>query len=122
MLLFSCKTKSSEKTLAVVTEDLANIECRAFSLRNERFELANKMRFKQDSLTTIKRHEDSLHIQQELATLTLEKDSILTSSLKLADSIKIQLDYVMKTFLTDKEKEMEFNRTLDGMLSKSGCK
>jgi len=122
VLLFSCKSSGFQKALAAATGDLANIECRAFALRNQRFELANKMRFMQDSLAGMKLPEDSAKIQQDLAKLNVKKDSILTASLHLADSIKIQLDFVMTHYLTDKEKEQEFNRELDALLTKNGCK
>jgi hypothetical protein len=111
-----------KKTLDTVIQYLANIECRAMAARNERFALANKIRFEQDKLATIKLHTDSLLIQAELVKNGVQKNSILTISLHLAGSIKIQMDYILAHYLTNKAKEKEFNKALDALLLKKGCK
>ncbi len=113
---------NEKKALPGIVDDLANIECRAFSLRNQRFSLANNIRFSQDSLSQLHTAKDSAAWEETFNKMNKEKDSLLAASLKLADSVKLQLDFIMLHYLTDKQKEKEFNRLLDEALIKRGCK
>ena len=82
MVLGACsgKTNNAETTnTKELVNKFADLECRAISLREKRFELANQLRFTQDTLlhTGIKR--DTLRLKLKLDSFKKEKRSIVTA-------------------------------------------
>ena len=98
---------------------LADRMCRAITIRQQRFELANKIRFAQDTLQGTKSKTDSVRLAKSLAEYLKQKPLLLKESLSLADTIHHQLDSLVP--YTDKSAEKRFNTQLDTLLSKKGC-
>ena len=119
VLVFSCKNKTS---LDSTINDFANTECRAMQLRSQRFKLADNIRFTQDSIIQKSHSGDTLQLHEKITKMFMEKELLFIQSSRLSDSIKVQLDLIMSTYLTDKNKELTFNRKLDSILIIKGCK
>jgi hypothetical protein len=120
LILFSCNESSQEKEKMVKL--MADLECRAIELKNKRFQLADNMRFAQDTLLHFKSFSDTISLQQRLKEWDIQKLSLVNESLALADSIKLQMEIIMPRYFTDKKKEQEFNRLLEEALKKNGCR
>lgn len=98
---------------------LADRTCRAISIRQQRFDLANKIRFAQDTLALSKNKNDSIRLQNCLKLYLNQKDALLTSSLQLADTIRRQLDSLVP--YTDQAAQKRFKARLDSLLKRKGC-
>ncbi|MEO6849000.1 MAG: hypothetical protein ABI203_02895 [Mucilaginibacter sp.] len=98
---------------------LADRTCRAITIRQQRFDLANKIRFAQDTLSKTKDENDSLRLKSELDNFAEQKGTLLKESLALADTIRLQLDSIMP--YTDKAAQKRFTHSLDSLLAKKGC-
>ena len=120
LILFSCNNISSDKETMVKL--LVNMECRAIELKNKRFQLADNIRYAQDTLLHFKSITDTDLIQIRLKNYDIQKQLIVNQSLTLADSIKLQMEIIMPRYFNTKKKEMEFNMLLDEALKKNGCK
>ena len=120
LILFSCNNISSDKETMVKL--LVNMECRAIELKNKRFQLADNIRYAQDTLLHFKSITDTDLIQIRLKNYDIQKQLIVNYSLTLADSIKLQMEIIMPRYFNTKKKEMEFNMLLDESLKKNGCK
>ena len=119
LIIFSCNNTSSDKETMVKL--LVNMECRAITLKNKRFQLADNIRYAQDTLLHYKSITDTALIQIRLKDLDFQKQLIVNQSLALADSIKLQMEIIMPRYFDNKKKEMEFNMLLDEALKKNGC-
>ncbi|MDF2432476.1 MAG: hypothetical protein JWP44_2107 [Mucilaginibacter sp.] len=100
-------------------DQLAERTCRAIIIRQQRFALANNIRFTQDSLTSVNFRSDSHRLQDRLKKYMRQKDSLLKASLSLADNIRLQLDSLIP--YGDKGAQKRFTITLDSLLVKKGC-
>lgn len=100
---------------------MANLECRAVAMREQRFALANQMRFAQDTLAVTKSSSDSQRLANEILIFTHEKNSLLQRSLQLADSIHLQLDSLRKFVFTDINEKKQFDEKLSEALKIRGC-
>ena len=120
LILFSCNNTSSDKETMVKL--LVNMECRAIEIKNKRFQLADNIRYAQDTLLNLKSITDTALIQLRLKNWDIQKQLIVNQSLALADSIKLQMEIIMPRYFNNKKKEMEFNLLLDEALKKNGCK
>jgi hypothetical protein len=120
LLFYACNNTNIEKEQMV--KSLADLECRAIEFKNKRFELANQIRFAQDTLLQLKTTSDTLLIQIRLKDWDNQKQLIVNQSLSLADSIKLQMQLIMARYFTDKKNEKEFNILLDAALKKKGCR
>jgi hypothetical protein len=120
LFLLSCHTETKEMNKMV--RDFANLECRAISLREQRFELANKIRFTEDTLLQPTKTIDTLALKSKLAVLNEEKQSLLHNSLMLADSIKARMDSLNNSHPNNDNFRQQFNEMLMIELSKRGCK
>ena len=120
LILFSCNNISSDKETMVKL--LVNMECRAIELKNKRFQLADNIRYAQDTLLHFKSITDTDLIQIRLKNYDIQKQLIVNQSLTLADSIKLHMEIIMPRYFNTKKKEMEFNMLLDESLKKNGCK
>lgn len=123
VLLFLTSCSHRKKSIEEIVKELTAYECRAIHLRNLRFELADKIRFTQDSLqrkTLLKIDTAILHTQ--FLKMNIEKQSLFTQSIQLADSIKGKMDFIIANYLTDKTKEAAFNNLLNAALKNNDCK
>ena len=111
LILFSCNNISSDKDTMVKL--LVNMECRAIELKNKRFQLADNIRYAQDTLLHFKSITDTDLIQIRLKNYDIQKQLIVNYSLTLADSIKLQMEIIMPRYFNTKKMEMEFNMLLD---------
>jgi hypothetical protein len=117
----SCKTKSSSTQVnKAKLEQLADRSCRATSIREQRYTLADKIRFTQDSLAKTKNRAGSQRLQSRLNGYLQQKDILLKASLALADTIRMQLDSLLP--YTDKAAQKRFTALLDSMMKAKGCK
>ncbi len=119
-ILNSCNNK--ENDLNGIATIFASLEYRAVNLRNKRFLLADQIRFTQDSLLKKTADSDTVILIKRIEILNEEKQLLLSKSILLADSIKLQMDKIRANYLTDKNKEMEFNKLLQTALNNLGCK
>lgn len=113
----SCTHQHNE--LKNIVNDISNFECRAEHLKNQRFELADKIRFTQDSLPKVA---DTSILHNKLLKMDTEKQLLVTKSLQLADTIRQKMNVVMTQYFTDKQVEDSFNNMLNRALEKKGCK
>lgn len=98
---------------------LAYRSCRAVSIRKERYVLADKIRFAQDTLADVENRVARGRLQKDLKAYLEQKNRLLKESLALADTIRLQLDSLMP--YKDKEAQKRFTLTLDSLMAKVGC-
>jgi len=98
------------------------MECRAITLREQRFALANEIRFTQDTLIRANGNVDTARLQSKLGRLNMEKERMTQQSLQLADSIKQTLDSLMSHYLTQQQDKEQFNQLLNAKLKDMHCK
>jgi 2-phosphoglycerate kinase len=118
LLLFifsSCD--NHESNFRGLAAEIAIIECRAEKLKDHRFALADRMRFTQD--TILQKSKDTMELHNQLLEMEKEKQLLLIQSLKLADTIKRKMEFLMTNYLTDKKKENEFNQFLKEEIKKN---
>ena len=119
VILSSCQERKPD--LKELVEDFAELECRAISLREKRFELANQIRFTQDSLSIHAGKADTTQFKSKLDSYNLVKNQVLQQSLSLADSIKVRLSDIMQNQLTEVSDKKMFNDMLNKTLEQKGC-
>ena len=119
LLIVGCSNKPSKDS---IIDDFANIECRAMQLKNQRFKLADEIRFTQDTIIQLQQSGDTLLLHERLIKMYQQKELLHAKSSQLADSIKLKMDVIAATFLSDKNKELDFNRKLDSILILKSCK
>ena len=124
VLLFCTLTTvscTSKKHLSIIVSDFADIECRAIRLREFRFDLANKVRFAEDTLMHTHLLADSQRLRYRLKDLRPQQDSVAVVSRLLADSIRLKFDNLTKEELKTKDKQVEFNKQLNDTLKARDC-
>ncbi|MCW3112305.1 MAG: hypothetical protein JWR18_701 [Segetibacter sp.] len=104
-----------------LVDNFVDLECRAITLREKRFELANQMRFTQDTLLQTSNKADTSRLKSKLEAFNKEKEVTLQQSLSLADSIRIRLNDMMKNELSNETDKTTFNETLNKTLVEKGC-
>lgn len=119
LLASACQRSESNRNSARL-ELLASRSCRAESIREQRFTLANQIRFADDSIAKTKDPATRQRLEKEMKGYLLRKDSLLKHSLSLADTIRIQLDSLMPA--GDKAAQKAFGRTLDSLMKAKGCR
>ena len=117
--VFSCK--SGKGDIKGTVDKFADLECRAMTLREKRFELANKIRFTEDTLLHPTAKADTSKLKLKLQAFNKEKDVLLKQSLSLADTIRNQLNDLMKNQLADEKDKANFDQTLKTALEERGC-
>ncbi|HVS92768.1 MAG TPA: hypothetical protein VHE59_12080 [Mucilaginibacter sp.] len=98
---------------------LADRSCRAIRIRQQRYVLADKIRFAEDTLGATKNEKTKARLQNSMNKYLKQKDSLLKVSLALADTIQRQLDSL--TPYTDKQARKQFDADLNKLLAKKGC-
>lgn len=87
-LLVSCNNNEiSEETLQADADMLANLQCDAKKLQEERFQLANNIRFLEDSVMATQDSMLLIGYKAKLADLAPQKESVLERTKIMADSI-----------------------------------
>jgi hypothetical protein len=123
LLLFAaCQSESantaSQNQWPVNLDELVVLHCRSIELKDARFELANEIRFAEDSLlradTLVK-----VELTKTLEEALIRKKSLAEESHNLADTIRVKMDRVMKELNPD-EKRI-FNDSLIAKSKRAGC-
>ena len=122
LLVSSCTSNQPPPSLEKIASDFAPMECRAITLREQRFALANEIRFTQDTLIRANGNVDTARLQSKLGRLNMEKERMTQQSLQLADSIKQTLDSLMSHYLTQQQDKEQFNQLLNAKLKDMHCK
>lgn len=119
----SCNNNEIKKKpdIQAIGEYFADIECRAIQLREHWFHLANEIRFIQDTIAKKNDKVEKARLKRKLEELNILKESILQSSLTIADSIHQILDSLNRQYLNDTANKRKFNEVLKSMLQKRGC-
>ncbi|GAC1302210.1 MAG: hypothetical protein NVSMB24_06440 [Mucilaginibacter sp.] len=115
----SCSTKPPATVSHAKLEQLADRSCRATVIRQQRYALADSIRFTQDSLAKTKDKSQSQRLQGRLNGYLKQKGILLKTSLALADTIRMQLDSLLP--YTDKAAQKRFTASLDSILRSKGC-
>lgn len=121
-LLASCKSEPSKETKSDAVQLMADLHCEAVSFRKARFELADKMRFMEDTLIQPTTADSvKVRLKQELDALTPYKDSVVTGGLELAKVIKSKLDSLIEQEFTEQSQRELFDAELTAELERRGC-
>lgn len=120
--LSACGSKEEKEAVIDPVEWMADLHCEAVELRKARFELADEMRFIQDTIM-LPETSDSLKmkLQAKLDKLEPYKDSVVTRSLDLAKVIKFKLDSLIENELEFGEERKAFDERLTARLKERGC-
>jgi hypothetical protein len=119
LLAFSCQ--SHKANMNEIVNKFADLECRAMTLRENRFALANQLRFTQDTLLNTKTKTDTARLSHNITSFNTNKEILLKQSLSLADSIKTMLNSLMKDQLATERERAKFNQMLNTTLLQRGC-
>lgn len=95
-------------------ELLASRSFRAISLRQQRYDLADKMRFAQEAMGGKANQNVKDSINRNLQVYIKQKDRLLKESLALADTIRLQADSLM--LYTNKTTQKIFKHKLDSII------
>ena len=95
-------------------ELLASRSFRAISLRQQRYDLADKMRFAQEAMGGKANQNVKDSINRNLQVYIKQKDRLLKESLTLADTIRLQADSL--TLYTNKTTQKIFKHKLDSII------
>lgn len=117
--VLACEEKINSIDLNGIAESFSDLECRAIDLRRQRYELADEIRFAQDTLMHAKT--DTMRISVKLNQMQIERENLTAKSLELADTIRLQLDSLMKFVLKNPEDKQQFSKVLDSVLIAKGC-
>ncbi len=119
-LVISCNKPATD--MDTIVNHLANLECTAISLREQRFHIADQIRFTQDTLQHSNNKEDSVRLLSKLQHLNEEKEKVLQQTQSVANMITVKIDSLRQHVLINSNKRKLFNAALDSALSKRGCK
>lgn len=118
----SCKAKE-ETNITLMATNFSNLECRAFAMRKLRYNLADKIRFAEDSVANLPPGcIQYKNLQLQLQKYQVDKENSLVQSLQLADTIKLQLDSILKIRLQSSDKIKLFDKALLIEMEKKNCK
>jgi len=109
---------NSHKKFDVASEAkrMAQVECKAIQLREQRFALADDIRFTQEKIMQLKGKGDTTQLSNKLSQLYKRKEVLLTASLQLADQIKHRLDSIMTNELNSPKERSEFSMQLNSAM------
>ena len=122
VVFVSCESESAKQSGIDHVQLIADLHCEAVALRKARFELADKMRFMEDTLIQAQTSDSAKALlQSKLNDLEPYKDSVVNRSLDLSKVIKFKLDSLIEQEFTEKEQRKEFDAALMAELEKRGC-
>ncbi|MBP9151181.1 MAG: hypothetical protein KBF73_02765 [Flavobacteriales bacterium] len=120
--LAACENEAPKEAGVDPIQLMADLHCEAVSLRKARFELADKMRFMEDTLMQPSTSDSAKALlQSQLNDLEPYKDSVVNRSLDLAKIIKFKLDSLIEQEFTEMEQRKSFDADLAAELEKRGC-
>lgn len=112
--IVACSPSQEKNNNKLGLEQLAERSVRAMNIRSQRYTLADKIRFVQDSIAGAANGSIKERLQAELNGYLKQKDSLLKQSLALADTIRLELDTIMPDH--DKTAQKRFNHELDSLI------
>jgi len=119
---FACKRAPEDRRKLIAKVDsFAELECRAITLREQRFELANKIRFTEDSLLKVKDVATKERLKTTLDQFNKDKKVIVKASLTTADTVQHKLQDILQNQLADQKERLAFNQLLNTTLKSMGC-
>lgn len=120
LAIFACK--SPRPDFETIVTDFADLECRAIELRKQRYQLADDMRFADDTLIADTSGEETkARMKEKLMKLDAGKDDLVGHGLALADTIQKTLDSLIAGPLKKIEDRKEFDKLLEAELRERGC-
>jgi hypothetical protein len=120
--LTACENEVTKEAGVDPIQLMADLHCEAVSLRKARFELADKMRFMEDTLMQPSTSDSAKALlQSQLNDLEPYKDSVVNRSLELSKIIKFKLDSMIEQEFTKMEQRKSFDADLATELEKRGC-
>lgn len=111
--------KSQSEAKGVIL--LADLHCEAVQLRKARFELADRMRFIQDTIMANVDTNIIAGLNGKLKKLEPYKDSIVGRSLELSKVISAKLDSVLIAEFSEEGGHDRFDSLLTAELKRRGC-
>ncbi|MCF8276061.1 MAG: hypothetical protein K9J17_04935 [Flavobacteriales bacterium] len=122
-LLSACSTKQvEEQSMNDSVSMMADLHCEAVTLRKARFELADRMRFMQDTIMLTGTTDSAKAVlEATLADLEPYKDSIVKRSLDLSKVIKANLDSLIEHKFMEPNEREAFDSLLTSELAKRAC-
>ncbi len=119
----ACENEATKEVGEDPVQWMADLHCEAVSLRKARFELADKMRFIEDTLILPNTSDSTKAVlQTQLNDLQPYKDSVVNRSLDLAKVIKFKLDSLIEQEFIETAQRKAFDAELAAELEKRGCK
>ena len=119
----ACENEATKEVGEDPVQWMADLHCEAVSLRKARFELADKMRFIEDTLILPNTSDSTKAVlQTQLNDLQPYKDSVVNRSLDLAKVIKFKLDSLIEHEFIETAQRKAFDAELAAELEKRGCK
>jgi hypothetical protein len=116
VILSSCEFKHNQASLF---NSFIDKTCRAITLREQRYSVADQIRKKEDSLLRSPNASYAQRLEHDLTVLNKTKNLLLAKSLSLADSISSQIDS-LKPY-TDKQTLQNFANSLNDTLTRNRC-
>lgn len=120
LALFACQ--SPKPDFGGIVNDFADLECRAIELRKQRYQLADDMRFTEDTmLADTSTEATKARLKSKLDALDAGKGGVVGHGLALADTIQKTLDSLINGPLQNVDDRREFDKLLEAELQKRGC-
>lgn len=120
LALFACQ--SPKPDFESIVNDFADLECRAIELRKQRYQLADEMRFADDTMIADTSSEETkARLKEKLMRLDAGKDGMVNHGLALADTIQKELAALIEGPLKNVDDRREFDHLLEEELHKRGC-
>lgn len=123
VLLFgACQSETAntanQNQWPVNLDELVVLHCRSIELKDARFELANEIRFAEDTLIVA----DTLmkeRLTKRLEEALVRKESLAQESHNLADTIRVKMERVIKELSPDEKRV--FNDSVVARTKRAGC-
>lgn len=110
LTLTNCSDKIDEKSIVIDAEQVAILQCEAKQLRNERFEAANRIRLKEESML---QKGESL-----IASDILQNDSIAKNLSARTAQLASKINTILDSLWKNKYKTVEKRQKLDTAVEK----
>lgn len=122
-VMISCNSSNISSTdtkpdMAALAKQMAQVECKAMELREQRFALADEIRFTEEAIMQSKRQADTIQLAAKLQLLNDRKELLFHASMQMAEQIKHRLDSLMENELTTAEAKASFNKELNTALER----
>ncbi len=120
-MVSSCgnQADAENNTWPVNFEELITLHCRAIELRETRFEIADSLRFLNDSLSNRVDTSFSMEMADQLKELYRRQEVVSQEGYALADTIRDRMTLVMKELNPDQKRD--FNDSVAVAVHRRGC-